>query len=466
MLIRPNSKEDLMERLHAPVPLAALALATLVGAASAASAAGPAVTVYSRDLGLVRETRALDLTGPRDTVRLEDVSESLDFTSLRLAPEGGARVARLAWRFDVASGDGLLERARGARVRVTSRGDRTTEGVLVASDGAWLVVRGDEGAVHTLSRVAVEDVRLASPPRSLALRPAVEAVIEGGRRGRVNAELSYLTGGLSWTAEHVVVRRGEGAATWSATVQVSNTTGRDYVDADLRLVAGEPRREGQPISPMPRKVTMMATDVAGAAEASAFEEQAFSEYHLYTLPRPATLRDRETQSLVMLEPREVEVAPRYLYRGGDPQGVRAQLELQNRRDAGLGVPLPAGRVRVYEPDASGALQFAGEASIRHTAEDEKLTLEVGRAFDLVAERRVLSERRIADREREQSVEVKLRNRKKTAVTIGVEEGVSGDVEVVRSSHPATRKDASTLRFEIPVAAGQEVVLTWTVRLRW
>jgi hypothetical protein len=121
---------------------------------------------------------------------------------------------------------------------------------------------------------------------------------------------------------------------------------------------------------------------------------------------------------------------------------------------------------VYEPDASGALQFAGEASIRHTAEDEKLTLEVGRAFDLVAERRVLSERRIADREREQSVEVKLRNRKKTAVTIGVEEGVSGDVEVVRSSHPATRKDASTLRFEIPVAAGQEVVLTWTVRLRW
>ncbi len=443
---------------------AALAVALSLSAATAA--AGPAVTVYSRDLALVRETRAFELTGARDTVRFEDVAERLDFTSLRVAPEGGARVARLAWRFDVASGDGLIERARGARVRVTGRGDRVTEGVLVAADGSWLVVRGDDGAISTLARAAVEVVRLVTPSAAPALRPAVEAVLEGGRRGRATAELSYLTGGLSWSAEHVLVRRGESVGTWSATVQVENTTGRDFVGADLKLVAGDPRREPPSPSPVPRAAMLMAADGVAPMEKRLLQEQDFSEYHLYALPEPATLRDRETQSLVMLEPREVKVTPRYLFRGGDGQGVRIQLVLKNAKDAGLGVPLPAGRVRTYEADAAGALQFAGETTIGHTAEGETLTLEVGRAFDLVAERRPLEDRRISDREREQSVEITLRDRKKTNVVIAVEENVPGDWEILKSSLAWTRKDANTVRFEVPVAAGQQVTLAYTVRVRW
>src|SRR6185436_2083331 len=117
-------------------------------------------TVYSQDLGFVREIRALDLAGARDTVRLLEVGERIDFSSVRLVPAAGARVARLAYRFDAASGDGVIERARGSRVRVSSRGDRVAEGTLLAADGSWLVVRGDDGAVITLSRTTVEEVRL------------------------------------------------------------------------------------------------------------------------------------------------------------------------------------------------------------------------------------------------------------------------------------------------------------------
>jgi hypothetical protein len=140
--------------------------------------------------------------------------------------------------------------------------------------------------------------------------------------------------------------------------------------------------------------------------------------------------------------------------------------VMNESAAGLGVPLPAGRVRFYEPDAGGALQFSGETAIGHTAEGEKLTLDVGQAFDLVAERRELYNKRITDREREYSVEIKLRNRKKTNVSIVVQEGVSGDVEVLKKTHEFTRKDANTLEFEVPVAAGKEVVVGYTVRVRY
>jgi hypothetical protein len=440
--------------------LVALVSATLLSAAHA----GPAVTVYTRDLGFIRETRTIELRAARDTVRLANIAERLDFTSVRLVPAGEARVTRLAYRYDVASGDALIDRAKGSRVRVTSKGERVTEGTLVAADGSWLVVRADDGAIHTLARPAVETVRLANAASGLFLRPTLEAVIEGAGRGRIEAELSYLAGGLSWSAEHTVVRRGEGAATWSAAVTVENQTGRDFVDAALKLVAGEPRRE------IARPMPMMAAgrmDMKVAAEAAPdLDEQSFADYHLYTLDRGATLRDRESQSLTMLAPRAVKVEPRYLYRGGDARGVRAQLVVRNDAASGLGVPLPAGRVRFYEVDPAGDLQFTGETSIGHTAEGEKLTLDVGQAFDLVGERRELYNKRISDREREVAVEVKLRDRKKAGVTIVVEEAVGGDSDVIARTHEFTRRDANTLEWKIPVAAGKETVLGYTVRVRY
>ena len=442
--------------------IAAILAATVVPGARAA-ARGPSVTVYSSDLGLVREPRVLDLAGARDTVRLTDIPDRLDFSSVRLVPSGEARVTRLAYRFDVENGDRMIEASRGGRVRVQSRGDRVTEGTLLAADGSWLVVRGDDGGVSTLSRTAVEEVRLARPPAALSMRPTLEAVVEGGRRGRTDAELSYLTGGLTWSAEHVLVRRGETGATWSATVQIDNRCGRDFADADLKLVAGEPRRATSP-RPMPRAAAMM--EMKSAPQAADLEEQTFSEYHLYTLDRPATLRDRETQSLTLIEPRTIKVAPRYLYRNGDPRGVATQLELVNSAAAGPGVPLPAGRVRLYQPDAAGDLQFIGETTIQHTAVAETLTLDVGTAFDLAAERRVMDEKRISDRERQYSVEVRLRNRKTSAVTVRVEESVSGESEVLKNSHPFARKDANTLRFEVPVAPGRQEILSYTVRVRF
>jgi len=442
------------------------ALALLLSlAATPALAAGPRLTVYSQDLGFVRETRGYELAAARDTVRLTDVSERLDFASVRLAPGDGSRVTRLAYRYDVASGDGLVDRSRGGRVRVTTRGDRVTEGVLVAADGAWLVVRADDGSLHTLQRTAVETVRLANPPASLSLRPTLEAVIEGGKRGRAEAELSYLTGGLSWAAEHVLVRRGEGTGNWTSRVTIDNTTGRDYVDAAVKLVAGDPSRVGGGNMPRPMAMAMRAS-AADALEKADMSEESFAEYHLYTLDRPATLRDKETQSLTMYDTRDIRMKPIYLYRGGDSRGVRTQLEIVNDAAGGLGIALPGGRVRVFETDAAGDLQFTGESTIGHKAAGEKFTVEIGRAFDLVAERREVTNRRLSDREREYQVEVKLRNRKKTAATIVVEEGVAGDHDVTQRTHPFERKDANTLKWEIPVAAGQEVVMTYTVRVRF
>lgn len=442
-----------------------LLVAALLCAASTARAAGPALTVYTSDLGFVRETRTLAGRGTRDTLRLENVSNRLDFSSVRLAPLAGA-VTRLAYRWDTASGDAFVERAIGLRVRVTSRGDRVTEGQLVAADGAWLMVRGDDGSIATLARTAVEEVRLARAPGALSLRPAIEAVLEGVKGG-TPAELSYLTAGLSWSCEHLLVRTGENTGVWSARVFVENTTGRDYENARLKLVAGEPARAGAPIAaPEPMMMRTMAMSAEADGGMGKLAEAAFADFHLYTLPGTATLRDRESQSLVMIEPRPVKLAPRYLYRGGDARGVAMQLELVNDDKGGPGVPLPAGRVRCFQPDDDKDLQFTGETRVRHAAVGEKVTLDLGYAFDLVAERKTTIDRRVSDREREYGVEIKLRNRKTVPARLVVEEAAGGDVTVTAQSAPSVRKDANTLQWTFDLAPGKEVVLTYTARQRW
>ena len=421
---------------------------------------GPGLTIYSRDLGLVRERRVLEVGGARDTVRIGDLPERIDFGSVRLVPAHGARVTRLAYRADPGGGDGLIQSMRGHRVRVTVHGDRVRDGILISADASWLVMRADDGTLLTLARTATEEVRLLDAP-GRAPGPGLEVTVEGAR-GRIEADLTYLTGGLSWNAEHVLVRRGERELNWSASAIVDNATGRDFADADLELVAGEPQRVGTP--PMPYAVRTLAMS-AQKSDAD-LGEQEFSEYHLYRLGRSALLRDGESQSFSMIEPRAVRATTRYLYRGGDSRGVIAEIEVTNSKEAGLGVPLPGGRVRIYEADASGALRFTGESRIRHTAAGEKVTLDVGSAFDLAAERVQVSERKVSERERESAFEVRLRNHKDHEVSIVIEESVASDAEVIAKTQEFTRKDANTLRFVVTVPAGKNVTIGYTVRTRF
>lgn len=437
-------------------------IATIVaGAFAAAAQAAPSVTIYSGNLALVREPRAFETRAGRDTLRLSGLPDALDVTSIRFVPSGGARVAGLAWNADVAGGERALETAIGHQVSVAQEKERWLNGTLLAADGGWLLLRADDGRTHSIARSAVREIVFVDAPAARAAKPVLEVALDGARAGRGDGELSYLTGGLDWSAEHVLVRGADGRGRWSASASVTNGSGVTFEDATLKLVAGNPSRVG----PLPRpKLEYARTMAMETAAAPDLVEQTFSEYHLYALPRPATLRDRQTQQLTMVEPTDVKLAPRYVTTSGGP--VMAQLEFVNSKAAGPGVPLPAGRVRVYEADASGALQLTGESRLAHTPVDEKVTLDVGQSFDLAAERREVANRRISDREREMDVEIKLRNRKREAVSIRAEENLPGSYEVLKRSHPFEVKDASTITFDVAVPAGKEVVVTYTVRVRY
>ncbi|MBU1936341.1 hypothetical protein KKG05_03000, partial [bacterium] len=181
----------------------------------------------------------------------------------------------------------------------------------------------------------------------------------------------------------------------------------------------------------------------------------------------STIADNQTKQLSLFPPADVEAKRIYEYDyRRDAERVRVSFEFENSQKAGLGMALPAGRVRVYMQDDDGAQEFVGEDNIDHTPKDEKVRVAVGKAFDIVVERQQTDMRRISDRVREENYEVKLRNHKEDAVEISVLDYFWGDWEILNSSLPYVKKSSRQVEFKVPVKPDEEVVLTYRVRITY
>lgn len=448
--------------------LAVIAAAATVAAScegGSALAREVQVTVYNNNLGLVRDVRDLDLRAGRDTLSLSDVAAQIDPTSVHLQSIdriGGIAVLEQNYRYDLASPDRILERYLGATVEAVAEGGDLHSGSLLSFTSDQVVLQGDKG-ISIVSRAKIIDLRASKLPEGLITRPTLVWDVQADRPGRQRAELSYLTDGIQWHAEYVaLVNEADTEADLSAWVSVDNQSGATYPDATLQLIAGQVNR----VQPRPLDEVYPAAMRGKAVPQAGFEEEAFFEYHLYTLPRPTTIRDRETKQIALFPTTHTAVAKLYEYKPWmDDKKIRTVIQLTNSEDRGLGMPLPAGKVRTYKRDTHGGEQFVGEDQIDHTPKNEKIRLFLGYAFDLVAERNVMDRTRISDRVWEQTTEVKFRNHKKEKVTIVAEDKLYGDWEVVKTSSPVHKKDANTAEWTIDVAPEQEVVLSYTVRMK-
>jgi hypothetical protein len=437
-----------------------------------------AVTVYNVNLALVRETRNLTVPSRGEaSLRFMDVPSSINprtvhFESLT-APDALA-VMEQNYEFDLISPAKLMEKYVGREVELVEQAEdlttREVRATLLSVNGGPVYQVGDRIVLNQTGKVT-----LPSVPPDLVPRPTLVWTLGADKTGEHEVEASYLTDNMNWSADYVAVVSADDEQTdLTGWVTIDNRSGATYHDATLKLVAGDVRR----VSP-PRRV--MAMDYAAEAKrapAPSFEEEAFFEYHLYTLDRPTTIKDNQTKQLNLMQAAGVPLTKKLLL-VGRPSWYRNQfgtltqnekaaviLEFANTKDAGLGVPLPKGTVRVYKKDRSGSEQFVGEDAIDHTPRDETISLRVGDAFDVVADRTQTEYRKIGKRQAESAFEVSIRNRKDEKTTVTVREPMGGDWELVESSHPGKKKDAGTLEFEIDVPARQEVKLAYRVRVKW
>ena len=444
---------------------------------------------------MIRQERDVKLASGRSTLKFADVAALIDpttvtFTSLT---EPRTRVLEQSYQFDLVSTDKLLLRYVDRPIAVERRaGDRveTVNGTLLSS-GDGLLLRTSDGTIQSLRDYS--SIRFPELPGGLDTRPTLVWDITSPRAGDQRSRVTYQTGGVTWWADYnLIFNEGKdansGLLNLSAWVSIINQSGAAYPNSHLKLIAGDVHRVTPEMQPrMAKRAMDMIEQVAAAAPG--FKEQSFFEFHLYTLERPTTLANNSTKQIELFDQvRQVPAKKILLYDGAAASypysspmtdrnfGVQSNkkvdvyLEFCNDKQYGLGVPLPAGRIRVSKLDAAdGSLEFIGEDRIDHTPKDEQVRVKLGSAFDVVGERRQV-DFSVDSKARwmEEGIEVKLRNHKEQPVRVLVKENLYrwSNWQILAKTHEFTREDARTIAFPVDVPKDGETLVRYRVRYTW
>ena len=441
---------------------------------------------------MVRQDRDVQLSSGRSSLRFSEVAGLIDPTTVTFTvpANAGVQVLEQNFQFDLVSTPKLLLRYLDRPITVErSVGNETAtvSGTLLSAvDG--LVLRSADGTVHALNNYSA--VNFPELPGGLITRPTLVWELQSPVGGTQRARVTYQTSGITWWADYnVVFNDGRTANTGlldlSAWVSVINQSGATYRDARLKLVAGDVNRV-QP--PPPRVEYALMSKMAAAADTAGFAEKAFDEFHLYTLGRTTTLPDNSTKQLELFDQARQIPARRLLiydalgaqafgqpYTEREPgfaanTKVNTYVEFRNDAASGLGVPLPAGRVRVSKLDsADGGLEFIGEDVIGHTPRDETVRLKLGSAFDVVGERRQV-DYAVDTHARwvEEEIEVRLRNHKSQDVEVQVREPMYrwSRWQVLTHSHEFSKDSAQLIHFSVTVPKHGETVIRYRVHYSW
>jgi len=444
---------------------------------------------------LVREDRRFDLKAGRNLLRVGDVPALIDPTTVSFASltdPKATRVIEQSFEFDLTSTQKLLSRYLDREITVEQQrgqGVGAFTGILVGTQGG-LTLKAADGSVRVVN--GYSGVTLPGLPGGLISKPTLVWDVDAGKAGTHDARIAYQTGGMTWWADYNLVysepKPEQCRLDVGAWVTIVNQSGASYEGAKLKLIAGDVQRAQPRGYPAP---AAMAMGRAQEAKAAGFEEKSFFEYHLYTLGRPTSLAQNATKQIELFPTAAgVGCEKQLFYSGqastfpiyGSPMtdrnfGVQSNrkvdvyLRMKNAAANGLGVPLPAGKLRVSKrDDADGSLEFIGEDLIDHTARDETVRVKLGSAFDIVGERKQLDYRvDTAAKWIEEDIEVRVRNQKPDeAVTVTVRESLYRwtNWTILKKSHEFEKQDSRIVHFPVRITPKGEAVVRYTVRYTW
>lgn len=460
--------------------------------------AQPALTIYNQNFAVVRDIVPLDLKSGVNEVRYPDATAQVEPDSVILRDPTGKHSLQILeqnYRNDPVTQELLLSLCEGKtidfermRLKDNTQMPELIPGKIVRSG----YVPGGNSEQPIIEVNGKLQFSLPGQPLfpdlgdDTVLKPTLNWLLQSDKSGKFDAEVGYITGGFTWEADYNLVSPEKGDLVdligW---VTVNNNSGKTFHDAKIKLMAGDVNRI-QPQIYTRRLDLMKAVNMAGEA-APAVTEKAFDEFHLYSIARPTTLRDRETKQVEFVHAEQVlaptiyvyDGAPSYRFYGGlnydqgygmeDNKKIRVMREFVNSDTNHLGIALPAGKLRFYRRDADGQLEFVGEDRIGHTPRNETIRVTTGNAFDLVGERKQTSFHvDTSDKWMDESFEIKLRDRKKEPVQIRVVEHLYrwNNWEITQKSDDFTKKDSQTIEFRVPVKPDEEKVVTYTVHYSW
>ena len=441
--------------------------------------------------GVVKEVRKVAVPKGVGSVSFTDVAAWIDPTTVSFSDleDPSTTVLEQNFQFDLVSPSKLMERYVGQQVSmVVPMGEEPSRisGTLLSANQGQLVVQTADGV--RIAPLGAAQVELGALPGGLLTKPTLVWKLAGKDGGDHLVRTTYQTAGMTWRADYNLVLDGSDAkAGITAWVTLMNLSGASYPDTELKLVAGNVQKVEAP-APRARMLRMEAAAMADTAGAG-FQEKEFFEYHLYTLPRRTDVLQNSTQQIALFPPvADFKVTKQLVLdlaggvgepgqpivdrdfvvaRKGNPSVL---VSFENRKENALGMPLPAGKVRVYKEDpADGTLEFVGEDLIQHTPRNETVKVRLGEAFDVVGERtRTDFSIDNGAKRMTETIAVEVRNQKPRAQRVRVIERPYRWINWSISGNSAdfTKLDSGTVAFDVDVPAEGKVTVKYTATYTW
>lgn len=440
------------------------------------------LTIYNQNFALVREERNLTLPSKGEQeVLFEDMPVQIEPDTVFLETKGrDSQILEQKFEYNVVTHERLLQNYVGHAVKILEINPKTGEKNLLEAE---LMSYQNNQPIYRIGG----EIYLGYPggtvivpriPEQLVSHPTLRWMLknpDGGNASEMPVTVSYLTRGVNWRADYILQLPSNGdqgdLMSW---ITIENQSGSLFENAALKLVAGEVHRKEE-FAPAVRR---MKAEAFADAEAT-FQEGPFSEYHLYTLERKSTLKDQQATQIPFIKASHVPIQKEFVFpvegsyynrRQTEffdiPKPAKVYLKMENRKEQNLGLPLPQGKIKVYQRGKDGSLEFIGEDRIGHTPVDEAILVQIGNAFDVVGIQKQMDWEKISAQVYESGWQVTLRNRKEEKIPLRVVVPVGGEWKIMSSSHPHKRLDAGRVEFTVPLPAKGEEVLTYRLQVKY
>ncbi len=419
------------------------------------------VTIYNNDLGVIKEIRTVNVTSHKSIIKITDVPTRIDPTSVHIKFPGN--VLEQNYRYDLADMRTILRKYIGKEIKVVSEKGEKISGKLLSANNNSLVLRKAEGGLLMLPDFNKYTLSVERLPEGLITKPTLEYLVESKSLGKITTELSYSTSGMNWHAEYVaVLNKDDSEINLNSWVSITNRSGATFKNAKLKLIAGEINRAEN--SPTPVFMTAKSYDADNSRN---IKERSFFEYHIYDLPQLTTLANNEQKQIAFISAENISARKKFtfssfLFNESKKENARVQISFINNKKNNLGIPLPAGKIRLFKKDKN-SLELIGEDNIKHTPKDEKINLNVGKAFDVLISSSNKKREIISKRVYELTREIKIDNHKEKDIVVNVTQIMRGNWKIISSNYDYNKTDVKTVKFDVPVKANDNSILKFTVR---
>jgi hypothetical protein len=436
------------------------------------------LTIYNQNRALVQEKRKVNILKGQSNLLYKNVSAQIEAQTLIIKSSGDLQILEQNYEYDLITSEKLLDKYVGQKVTLVQEqglglAPKLTPATLISNNGSPIFEVEGKILLGMPGKVILPQI-----PENMAATPSLKWLTYSANGGTQNVNISYLTSGLNWSSDYVLlVDANDKLADLNGWITLNNQSGTGFKNATLKLVAGDVHHYQPPMNEnyggaRYKGVAMMMD----AAAPEAVQEKTFDEYHLYSVPRPVTVANNQTKQIQLLSASQIKTQkvykaqPGYFnYFGQNEEEqkipVGAFLQFKTGAENNLELPLPAGVVRVYKTDSDGSQIFVGEDRINHTPKNEKVSLKTGDAFDIICEYKQTKFKRISDRVYETSWSVKVKNHKKEAVEVLFNQAnLYGDWKVTQGPKPETI-NAQMAQFKVKAPADGEQTIEYTIQIK-